>query len=194
MGQRPLEGGSTGSLLGTLTVCAGLTQTPSLDRCVVALETQCAPQHLDRPKPSIVGKLHSEDRSGAPTRTSVRQFEAVLRGKLYIGDSITVPGFIAVPPSVPVRTCAASDGAALPHATQESWRTKAKCCTRLRELGLDLRATTARRIRGAGIVEGTKPYPPTSELARSAAFNASLPCGTITPFVVQIFSMTRSMK
>ena len=36
------------------------------------------------------------------------------------GTAWRSPGFTPTPPSVPVRTCAASDGAALPHATQGS--------------------------------------------------------------------------
>src|SRR5499427_824918 len=58
-----------------------------------------------------------------------------------------------MPPSVPVRTCAASDGAALPQATQGSWRTKARCCTRRRKSGLDLRDVRERGMRGAGIAK-----------------------------------------
>jgi hypothetical protein len=52
---------------------------------------------------------------------------------------------------VPVRTCAASDGAALPQATQESCRTKARCRTRLRKLSLGLFRDRVRGIRGVGI-------------------------------------------
>src|SRR5215468_10607237 len=58
-----------------------------------------------------------------------------------------------MPPSVPVRTCAASDGAALPQATQGSWRTKTRCCTRRRKSSLDLRGVRERGIRGAGIAK-----------------------------------------
>jgi hypothetical protein len=55
----------------------------SIDRCVVAPETRCVPRHLDLPIRSIVGKPHSEDRPEVPTKSSVRQFDAVLHGKLY---------------------------------------------------------------------------------------------------------------
>src|SRR6516162_7696913 len=67
------------------------------------------------------------------------------------GTAKRSPGFTPTPPSVPVRTCAASDGAALPQATQGSWRTKARCCTRRRKSGVDLRGVRERGIRGASI-------------------------------------------
>src|ERR1700740_975872 len=60
-------------------------------------------------------------------------------------------GLIPAPPSDPERTCAASEGAALPQATQASCLTKAKWRVRFRRSGLGLARAVVRGMRGAGM-------------------------------------------
>jgi hypothetical protein len=105
----------------------------------------------------------------------------------------------------------ASAGAALPQATQGSCRTKARCRTRLPTSGLGLPGDRMRGIWAAGIgvrncwrvglscsissaSAAYKIHWTVSRLARNAAFNPRLPCGTGTSYVVRIFSTTRSIK
>src|SRR6516165_5375949 len=97
---------------------------------------------------TLIGSMRSVDQKvSSPIRCCLAWQAA------HKGTAKRSPGFTPTPPSVPVRTCAASDGAALPQATQGSWRTKARCCTRRRKSGLDLRGVRERGIRGAGIAK-----------------------------------------
>src|SRR6516165_1236778 len=97
---------------------------------------------------TLIGSMRSVDQKvSSPIRCCLAWQAA------HKGTAKRSPGFTPTPPSVPVRTCAASDGAALPQAMQGSWRTKARWCTRRRKSGLDLRGVRERWIRGAGIAK-----------------------------------------
>jgi hypothetical protein len=129
-----------------LTIC--LRQIDLLSRAKI----QCAPPALISPdivqsrNATLIGSMRSPDQNeNLPIRYCF-PWQAV-----HKGTALRSPGFMPTPPSVPVRTCAGSDGAPLPQATQGRRRIKVRCCSRRRKSGLGLGRATVREIRGAGM-------------------------------------------
>ena len=105
-----------------------------------------SPDTVHKRRATLSGSIRSTLQNVSSPNRCCSSWQLVQRDTQYRSD-----GFIPAPPSDPERTCAASEGAALPQTTQASCLTKAKCRVRFRRSGLGLPRAVVRGMRGAGM-------------------------------------------